>query len=63
MPFPLGLSSAEFGADVFFEVGNVVSLRCIVLNFFLTGLEVLVTFDRFGEVVAMGDGVIPPLTA
>ena len=59
--FPLGLSSAEPGADVFFEVGNVVSLRCIVLNFFLTGLEVLVTFDQFGEVVAMGDGVIPPL--
>jgi len=61
VPFPLGLFSTELGADVFFEVVNVVSLRCIVLNFFLTGLEALVTFNQFGEVVAMGDGVVPLL--
>ena len=61
--FPLELSSVEVGADVFFEVENVVSLRCIALNFFLMqlGLEFLFTFDRVGEVVAMGDGVVPPL--
>ena len=62
MPLLLGLSYVEVGADFFFVVGGVVSLRCIVLNFFLTRLvlEFLVTFERVGEVVAMGDGVAPP---
>ena len=62
MPLPLGLSSVEVGADFFFVVGGVVSLRCIVLNFFLTRLvlEFLFTFERVGKVVAMGDGVALP---
>ena len=63
VPFPFRLSSVELDADVSFEIGDVVSLRCIVLNFFLTrlGLEFLFNFDLVGEDTAMGDGVVPPL--
>ena len=59
--FPLGVSSVEVGAGVFFVVGGVVSLRHVVLNFFLTQLvlEFLVTLERVGKVVAMGGGVVP----
>ena len=63
VPFPFRLSSVELDADVSFEIGDVVSLRCIVLNFFLTrlGLEFLFNFDLVGKDDDIGDGVVAPL--